>query len=309
MSTIQIVAQKSRDYVVAKYGNLVSPEQPIFDKKEQLWKVKLSSEYPRLIKNDQPEERFVKTLLIKDLGTVWLNDKFSIVEDKSSTRNDAVENLRIRLRTWTDRAENIIVKSSSYQLANTGIANVFLNPIRTVLSAFLEEEDYVITFDEIEGSRSNYLKWISLLEDLQLVRKEKEGFVYGNMFTELLRNTASKDFMKTVLAYVIRERYPVLKEAFGVKQLETLVHMDSCYYVPALQAGKIICQKPESLFRRFINQYNKYKPELELRASLLELCNSKALLKRDNCYFGNEKLFKNMLEQYDDLLMVSSPRI
>ncbi|NLD65157.1 MAG: hypothetical protein GX648_01130 [Crenarchaeota archaeon] len=309
MSSLQIITQKSKDYIISKYGNLVSPEEPVFDEKKRLWKVKLSSEYPRLIKNDQPEERFIRTLLIKDLGTIWLNEKQSILEERSSSRTAAIETLRIRLKTWADRAENIIVKSSAYQLANTGIANVFLNPIRTILSVFLEEEDYLIRFEELENSRSNYLKWISLLEDLNLVRKKTEGFVYGNMFTELLRASDDQQFMKNVLAYVIRERYPVLKEAFGVKQFETLVHMDSCYYVPALQAGIIICQKPESLFRRYFMQYNRYKPELELKASLRDLCSSKALIKKDNCYYGNEDLFNNMLAQSEELFKISSPRI
>ena len=307
MSAIQQVMQKSKEYVLHNFGNLVLPETPIFDQKEKVWKVKLTSDYPRLIKNDIPEERFVRTLAIKDLGTILLNEKFLIVQDKSSSREDALETLKTRLRTWADRAENIIVKSSATQLASTGIANVFLNPIRTILSAFLQEEDYILSFEELENSRNNYLKWIILLEDLQLVRKEQDGYVYGNMFTELLRKSHA-DFMKSVLAYVIRERYPLLKEAFKVRQFETLVHMDSCYYLPAIEARTMLCQKSESLFKRYFMQYNKRKSELELRASLLELCNSEALCRRNNYYQGNKELFEDMIHKSEELYKISSPR-
>jgi hypothetical protein len=312
MSISQQVAEKSKEYVLFNYGNLILPEKPVFDEKDKLWKVKLKTEYPRLIKNDNPEERFVRTLDIQDLGTIWLNEKnevLYVVKEKSSSREDAVETLRIRLKTWEDRAESIIVKSSASHLASTGIANVFLNPIRTVLGVFIQEEDYVITFEELENSRNNYLKWILLLEDLQLVRKDKTGYIYGNMFTELMRNSGNADFMKTVLTYVIRERYPILKEAFGVRQFETLVHMDSCYYRPALEAGRILYQKPESLFKRYFAQYNRYKPELELRASLLDLCTSEALHRKDNYYFGNKELFDDMLAKSEEFLRISSPRI
>jgi hypothetical protein len=312
MSDYQLVADKSREYVVLNYGNLVLPEEPVYDEKENLWKVKLRTQYPRLIKNDSPEERFVRTLDIQDLGTLWLgqkNEVVTVVKEKSSSRRDAVENLRIRLKTWEERAEGIIVKCSASHLANTGIATVFLNPIRTVLGVFIQEENYVISFDDLESSRSNYLKWVLLLEDLQLVRKEKTGYVYGNMFTELMRNSNQSEFMKTVLTYVIRERYPVLKEAFGVRQFETLVHMDSCYYRPALEAGRMLYQKPESLFKRYFAQYNPYKPELELRAILLELCNSEALHREDDYYFGNAELFEKMLTNSEDFLRISSPRI
>jgi hypothetical protein len=309
MSILQQVTQKSKEYVLHNFGNLVLPDTPVFDEKEKVWKVKLSSDYPRLIKNDIPEERFVRTLAIRDLGTIMLNEKLLILQDVSSSRVDALEALKIRLRTWADRAENIIVKSSASQLASTGIANVFLNPIRTILSAFLQEEDYVISFEELENSRNNYLKWIILLEELQLVRKEQEGYVYGNMFTELLRKSQNTDFMKSVLAYVIRERYPLLKEAFKVRQFETLVHMDSCYYLPAIEARTILCQKSESLFKRYFMQYNKRKSELELRASLLELCNSEALCRKNNYYLGNKELFEDMLHKSEELYRVSSPRV
>ena len=36
MSSLQIITQKSKDYIISKYGNLVSPEEPVFDEKERI---------------------------------------------------------------------------------------------------------------------------------------------------------------------------------------------------------------------------------------------------------------------------------
>jgi hypothetical protein len=312
---LQQVTRKTQEYVLSNYGNLLSTDEPVFDEKEKLWKVNLRTDYPRLIKNDSPEERYVRTLVIKDLGAIWLNEKFSVVKNKSTSRVDTIKTLRVRLRTWEERAESIIVKSSALQLANTGIANVFLNRIKTILGNFLQEDDVIISFEELDSVGNNYLKWMRLLEDLQLVRETKQGYTHGNMFTELLRQTNRRsqntihDFLTNVLAYVIRERYPVLREAFKLRQFETLVHLDSCYYRPALEARKIIYQRADSLFHRYMTQYGRYKSTLELRASLLELVNSNALCRKKRYYFANEELFEDMLRQSEESLSITSPRL
>jgi len=308
MNVLQQVAKKSREYVLSNYGNLLSVDEPVFNEKEKLWKVKLKTDYPRLIKNDNPEERFVRTLLIKDLGTICVNQEMAVVKDCSTSRSECVGALRTRLKTWEERAENIIVRTSSLQLASTGMAQVFLNPIRTVLSNFLEEKTTVISFEELETLRESYLKWVRLLEDLQLLRKEEEGYTYGNIFTEMRRKAKDdSEFLTQVLAYVVRERYPMLKEVFHLRQFETLVHLDSCYYRPALEAEKILFLRAESLFNRYITQY-RVRSKLELRAGLLELCNSDALKKKNEYYFGNEDLFQEMLEMSKEFLNLSSPK-
>ena len=308
MSVLQQVAKKSREYVLSYYGNLLSIDEPEFNEKEKLWKVKLKTDYPRLIKNDSPDERFIRTLLIRDLGTICVDEQMTIVKNCSTSRSQCVETLRTRLKTWEERAENIIVKTSAFQLASTGIAQVFLNPIRTILSNFLEEETTIISFEELEGLRESYLKWIRLLEDLRLLRKEQEGYTYGNMFTEMRRKAEDDSgFLTQILAYVVRERYPTLKEVFHLRQFETLVHMDSCYYRPALEAEKLLFLRAESLFSRYIAQY-RVKSKLELRAGLLELCNSDALKKKNEYYFGNDDLFQRMLEMSKEFLDLSSPK-
>jgi hypothetical protein len=308
MSVLQQVAKKSREYVLNYYGNLLSIDEPEFNEKEKLWKVKLKTDYPRLIKNDSPDERFIRTLLIRDLGTICVDEQMTIVKNCSTSRSQCVDTLRTRLKTWEERAENIIVKTSALQLASTGIAQVFLNPIRTILSNFLEEETTIISFEELEGLRESYLKWIRLLEDLRLLRKEQEGYTYGNMFTEMRRKAKDDSgFLTQILAYVVRERYPTLKEVFHLRQFETLVHMDSCYYRPALEAEKLLFLRAESLFSRYIAQY-RVKSKLELRAGLLELCNSDALKKKSEYYFGNDDLFQRMLEMSKEFLDLSSPK-
>jgi len=310
MSVLQKVAKEAREYVLYYFGNLLSVEEPIYDEQERLWKVKLETKYPRLIKNDAPQERYVRTLLIRDLGTLWLNEEMNVIKNRSTSREECANILRTRLRTWEERAEKIVVKTSAFQLANTGMARVFLNPISTILANFLQEETAIISFEELENLRKTerYFQWMHLLEDLELVRKEDEGYTYGNMFTELRRQLEDDpDFLTNILAYVIRERYPVLKEVFQLRQFETLVHLDSSYYTPALEARQVLFQRAESLYNRYLAKY-RYRSKLELPIVLHELCNSKALNRKGQFYYANPELFEEMLKMSEEFLTLSSPK-
>jgi len=311
MSVLQQITKEARKYVLHHYGNLLTVEEPVFDDKERVWKAVVKADYPRLIKNDSPEERFVRTLLIKDLGSIWVDEELKILKSRSTPRGDCLDTLRSRLKTWEKRAESIIVKTSAYQLAKTGIAQVFLNPISTILVNFLEEEATLIPFEEIEKLRKTerYFQWMFLLEDLEFVRKTSDGYTYGNMFTELRRKVEDDaEFLTHILAHVIRERYSMLKEVFQLRQLESLVHLDSCYYRPALEARRVLLQTAESLFNRYLSNY-RYRSRLELPMILFELCNSRALMRQGKYYFANEELFEEMIKISEDFITISSPKV
>lgn len=310
MSVLQQVTKKAREHVLRYYGNLLSINEPIFDNREKLWKVKMKTDYPRLIKNDDPEERFVRTLRIRDLGTLLVNEDLIVIRDRSTSRSECARTLRNRLRTWEDRAENIIVKTSAFQLAKTGIARVFLNPISTILANFLQQESAIISFKELDYLRKTqrYLQWIRLLEDLQLVCKNEEGYVYGNMFTEIRRKVKDDgEFLTHAFAYVIRERYPMIKEVFNLRQFEPLVHLDNCYYRPAIEAKRVLYRKAESLFNLYLAQY-KHRSKIELPAVLLELRNSQALKQKGKYYHANEELFEKMIQMSEEFITLSSPK-
>lgn len=312
MSILENTTRQIRKYITCHYGNLLSTEKPSFDEGEKVWKAQLKANYPRLIKNDYPdEERFIRVLPLRQLGTVCFSENLQFLKARSITRKDSMSILHSYLQMWQERAENIVVQASSLQLAKTSPARVFLNPINMILSNFLQKEEIVISFEELEKVRkkSRITQWLLLLEDLKLVKKIEHGYTYGEMFTTLRKEAKSdKEFENLVMAYVIRERYPMLREVFNIRQFETLVHLDSCYYRPALEAETILYQKAESLFSRFVGNY-RFRPRIELRHILHELRDSKALLSRKSYYYANEELFGKMLEiKKTELPEIAFPR-
>jgi hypothetical protein len=109
------------------------------------------------------------------------------------------------------------------------------------------------------------------------------------------------------MAYILENSYPTLKEIFHIQQFEPLVHLDSCYYRPALEAEDVLYQTSDSLFKRFVLDYS-YRPNTELRHVLLELQKSEALCYKERYYFANEVIFKEMLELKSQAPLIGLPR-
>jgi hypothetical protein len=318
--TFASATERIREYAMSYYGNLISTEAPVFDEKEKLWKAQLKSNYPRLIKNDQPEERFIRVLPLRGLGTICLDEELQFVKDCSSKREESISLIHSYLNVWKEQVENIVVAASAEQLANTHPARTFLHPANMVLASFRQKRDAIITPEELEKLRRRHAKierWVSLLEDLKLIKKIERGYIYGDTFVALEENSALRAYLKNTkaqsefeilsMAYILEKSYPTLKEIFHIQQFEPLVHLDSCYYRPALEAERMLYQTSDSLFKRFVADYN-YRPDTELRHVLLELQKSEALCHKEQYYFANEAIFQEMLELKSQVPSIGLPR-
>ncbi len=297
-----------RSYALQHYGNLISVSDPTFDPEQKAWIAELQSDYPRVIRDDRrPDERTLKFLTLRKLGTIKVGENLEPNSIDATSRDTCVDNLSYFLNLWKDRAEKIIVKASSDNLANTNAAKTFLGKIETII-ARLEWSD-VIYDSEIdllpskEGERVR--KYLQLLAGLDIVMHQKDGYSYGNMFTELSCNIHDSSKLSTaILSYIIKNRYAALKEAFNISQLETVVHVDSLYYRPALEANELIYWKRESFERSCARMYG-YKSKIFFRLPyvLKELVEVKALKYEDSYYFGNDRLFNEMKDAKDQMAL------
>jgi hypothetical protein len=294
------VAQKMKEYTMRYYGNLISADDPTFDEKERHWKAQLKSNYPRLIKNDYPqEERFIRVLPLRGLGTICLNENLQFDKNCSIKREESISLIRSNLERWREQIENIVVIASSQQFAKTIPARVFLNPANMILVNLLQRKESLISFEQLGKLRrhARIERWLALLEDLKLIKKVEEGYTYGEMFTTLEKEAKNDQHFETLsMAYILKKSYPLLKEIFHIQQFETFVHLDSCYYRPALDAPDIpLYQTADSLFKRYITEY-RFRPLIELRHLLHELHQSEAICQTKQYYHKNDVIFQDMLK-------------
>jgi len=303
------VVEEVRKYAIRHYGNLISVGEPEFDARTRTWLTELKSDYPRIIHDDRsPNERILKFLSLRRLGIIKLGENLQPIE--ATSRETCVQNLSTFLDMWRERAERIIVRVSSDHFAQINEAQWVLAKVGMIVLNLLQKE--IILEGEIAShhptEEDKIRRYLKLLEGLDLVRQIDEGYTYGNLFTELRRQTSNTQEFKTViLSHIIRERYSTLKESFGISQLETFVHVDSCYYRPALEAEKLLYWTADSIIDHYTKLYGRKSP-LRITYILGELVNVKALEREDKYYFGNEELFSQMLDLKSEMTELAPPR-
>jgi len=300
------VLTEIRQYKRSHYGNLISVEEPEFDKAEKIWKVKLKSDYPRIIQDDiSPEKRMIKFITLKGLGEIRLSEKLEVIE--ATPRKKCVENLSSFLKIWLKRAESIIVSASAKQLARVSGADWLLNPINMIVTNLLQKE--VIQDWEIEKDwrPKKVRQYLMLLEELGLVVKTEDGWTYGNLFTALREESSNNvNFATNILSYVIKERYSTLREVFNISRFETFVHIDTCYYAPSIEAEKLLFREEKTIYGDYLHLYSKISP-LRVRQILGELVSVGALQQKDSYCYGNAELFSEMVEKKSQLEVIAPP--
>jgi len=308
--TTMSVVEQVRKYSVQHYGNLISVAEPEFDARTKTWLAELKSDYPRIIHDDRrPNERILKFLSLRRLGTIKFGDDLKFIE--ATPREICIQNLSSFLDMWQERAERIIVKASSDHFARINETQTVLSKVSMILSNLLAKE--MIAEKEIASNppkvEDKIRRYLKLLEGLDLVREIEGGYTYGNLFTELFKKTGEfQEFKIAVLSHVIRERYSALKETIGIDQLETIVHVDSCYYRPALEAENLLYWINDSIVNRYRKIYGRRLSPLRITHILGELVNVKALEHEDKYYFGNEELFSQMMDLKSEMAELSPRR-
>ena len=287
-----------RKYAIQHYGNLISVGEPEFDSEGKVWVAELLSDYPRIIHDDRnPNERILKFLSLRRLGAIKIGENLEPID--ATPRETCVNNLSGYLNMWQERAERIIVRASADNFANINDAQWVLGQIGTII-ARLKWKNMILD-NEIEAlpinAASKLRKYLQLLEGLDIVTHNNNGYSYGNLFSELSAQT-NNDFemlSTAILSTIIKERYSALRETFGINQLESFIHVDSCYYKPALEAEDLIYWNMNSFTHHCVMLYgNKSRVIFRLPYILEELVRVKALEYQDKLFFGNAELFKEM---------------
>jgi hypothetical protein len=302
--------QVAQRYAFSHYGNLILVDDPVFDEESGLYCSNLRSDYPLLIRDaEQPERPILHTLRIDSLGAIVVNKENRVMKDRTTSREACIETLKLFLKLWKKRSEEIIVSASANNLVRISRFRHFFDPIDSILISLW---DYRKVYDlEIEHARfvdrrKKMRLYLQLLEGLEIVRRGNECYTPGNTFASVRAKEPNEEkFRDAILSHIIRERYPTLRDVFKLTILEPTIHIDSCIYLPELELEKSIHRTTDSIIMDYAKYYQRRINELDLRLILKRLENAEAIDRKGKHYFGNEQLLSKMVKIKKELPPVS----
>lgn len=305
------VEQTVQKYLFEHYGHLILADTPVFDAKIQAYTSNLRSDYPIMVKDDRAPETKLLILKVDHLGAIYIDKEFRIIQGKTTSRDECIENLKLFFKLWLKRAEEIVVSSSAETLVNVSRFRHYFDPIDAILVSLC---DYGrVSSEEIESARSSerltkIRLYLELLEGLEIIRKTEGGYAPGNTFVSIREERprlGEQEFRNVLLAHIIKERYPTLRDVFKLTILEPTIHVDSCIYLPEIEEEKPIYRSIESIHNDYREYYNKRIPILDLRLNLRRLENAKAIERDGHHYFGNEVLLREMVNMKKNMMPIN----
>jgi hypothetical protein len=305
------IEQAVQKFLFGHYGDLIIADAPIFDTTEQVYVANLRSDYPLMIQDDKMQETKLHILKVDHLGSVYVDKDLKVMQEKSTPRELCVDNLKLFFNLWLKRAEEIIVSCSAEALVNVSRFRHYFDPIEAILVSIC---DYgKVTDKEISSCRSperlqKIEQYLNLLEGLKIVRRSEDGYIAGNIFSMISEDRpdyTEEELRKVLLSYIIKERYPTLRDVFKLTILEPTIHVDNCIYLPEIEEENPIYRTVESIGRDYREYYSKRISTLNLRLNLRRLENAKAIERDGKHYFGNENLLKQMINTKKTLSPIS----
>lgn len=291
-----------RSFASHHYGNLISTEKPQFDERTRTWIAQIRTDYPIVLQDDrEPEKKIIRFVSINQIGRILFDEELKFREKESTTREDCGEMVRSLLEMWRDRAEKIVVQASADHLILIPEFRHFFIPIEEVIASILEN-DIVYDEDLIKNRpmkrQNKAIKYIKLLEGLELINRIDNGYEAGKLFVFLKeecdkKNLGEDDFKKAILSEVVKKRYSSLRDVFEINRLQPTIHVSNCIYKPSLEAERLIYMKQETIVGNYKELYGRINP-LSLIHTLRRLKTVDAIDKKGQYWSGTEKLLEDM---------------
>jgi len=287
-------------FAFKEYGQVIHVDPPIYNEKGKFYTSNVRANYPVYIFDDRvPNDYEIRVLKIEHLGQIMLNNKLQIIPTHTTYGDRCRENLTTVLNAWKRQAENIIVSSSSYQLIQIEAFKNHFSQIEEILEYMMEQKKIhriELTKYVYSDRKQKRLRYVNLLESLNILRYEEPYYVMGNTYITIeLEAEDDKELLNGLLSHIIKYRYQTLKDEFRLTILEKTVGVDSVIYIPELQIEKSVYRTKSSITKGYKKYYGKHINPLKLNQILRRLEKVGAIRRKSNAFYGDEKLREDMI--------------
>jgi hypothetical protein len=203
------------------------------------------------------------------------------------------------LEYWKKQAENIVVSTSSDQLILIESFRNHFNKIELILE-YLMENDRIhnidLTMYEPKDQKLKMKRYVNLLDSLGIIRYEEPYYVPANVYISTEKKVETDEALITsLLSHIIKNRYPTLRDEFGLTILEKTVGIDNVIYLPELEMEESVFRKKSSIADSYKKYYGRNINPMRLNQILRRLEKVGAIQRKLDNYFGVEKLREDMI--------------
>lgn len=286
-------------YTFKKYGHFVSIDK-IGQDINSNYIARMKVDYPLYIKDDRIPSKIIRKIVkLHDIGYLVYSKDGDLID--YPTRDDCIATIQNRIKFWRDKLEQIVISSTSLSIARIPRYVNFWNPIHFIVSSLIDYES--VDIETLQRSQpSRILRYVKLLENLNLIEKKDNKYTYSNLFSMQLDKFKGNEkiFKDWVVSNVIENRYKTIRDVFNIKHFVKVIQTENCYYIPSINADELLYRTLQSITRDYKRWYGNVT-YLDVRYWLKDLMDVGLIFEEDEYYYGSGSAFKTMLDNKDIL--------
>ncbi|TXT56102.1 MAG: hypothetical protein BAJATHORv1_30488 [Candidatus Thorarchaeota archaeon] len=288
------------EYIFKTYGHLVLHDPPEFDEELSVWITKLRSDYPILIRDDKRRKKTLRFLKIPSLGHVVFDEGLHLVKGKTTEEEVIEERVREYLNMWREYAEDIVVKASAERIASLGEVRLSLNPIFELIN-FIDINGFISKdqiFEKMSKRRHKMNQYVSLLQDLEIIRPYEDKFQPGNLFVAFKERFQSDfdKFISAIFSEILRKRYSYLRDVIHTQNLSKLISVENVIYYPEIHTEEAIPRDYKTLAKEYRIEYHSSISEPAIAAYLRKLEQIDLVSEENGLYHGTQYMRERISE-------------
>lgn len=265
--------------------------------------------FPAFAHRPSNEKPFlVKFVDFSDLAVVKLakeeKDKYRVYYP---SRDSIDKKNKEKYMSIVSSAERTLLNATYTKYVKIPLVQTALTTIKSILIT-LEEDTYIDPSIYPKRERGKLLRYLSFLEDLGYVRKERNRYIEANKLIVIKGEFANRypdkeEFFNVLLADILRVGYPYMKKYLRLLQIVPYLRIATAYYLPSYQFDELLYIS-KTKFAQFIARYlysfynvrtaaYRGKPDIRLKEQIHDVINCEILIEEDGNIVGDKEIFEN----------------
>lgn len=307
---INSIRSNAMKFIIEKLGFNISPDEPIFDKKEKMWKVKCNAVISNFVSNKGSEgKNFV--YFFNDIGEIIYKQEADGIKLISyPLRSKIDEIISNNFVSLTDKIEKELLKYGKHSWGKLYLLKNYLSPLYSIISNLVNEGHLSISTMKSEKD----VKFLELLLQSKYIEIEsdnKNSIIESNLLKGIKKEIYDKyglvdviDLTDYLVGNIFSDNYEILKYKFGIRPPSSYVDTTKAYYFDALRYGDLIKVTDREIFHslKYFDGTSYKINDLNFKRSLLELANVSLIHNEDNYYYGDSEIYDKLYDYRNTLL-------
>ena len=295
------VLNRANDVIHYNMGQCFKVSRIGYDKVNNMWYAFVNYSYPTVIDDPANNERFIKSIIFKQIFKISFDSKGNIVYIPSleDLKSRIISNIKRDIRKLSD----VLIDITSEKLVKIPTIRNAMIPFERIFQEIEEEEKLSVErINRLKRVNKKINMYLEILEALGLIRKyyngkEKVGYVKDNKYIEIEHMRMNiKRKLDFLLAYVLKHGYSLILEKVRLYAIVPFIRYQDIYYYSTYHVGEIVHFNEKEFIRKSIEFYGRRPNKIKMRGQLEWLIKTDILEKENHYYVGNEKIYEELIK-------------